>query len=539
VDELSGIARDPADAATDPPVAAGGAAEITAADTVTLARRGLISFVGAVAFGIFNFAWIVIIGRGWGARRAGQLFEGVALFTIAASIAVFGAEVGLVRSVAGASAKERAHELRRLLKVAIVPVILLSLAFAIAAPFVAEPLARAFDRDKGAAAVATYIRVLAPFLPFAALFYTTLAAARGLGKMVPTVALEKIGRAGGQTVTALAVILLGGGAIAMGLGWGLPFAIGAVASTIWCLLLFRRVERMGAMDLVPQPTGILAREFWRFAAPRGLASVFQAGLAWFDTLLVGALLSASAAGVYTASSRVLLVGSFFLLAIIQAIGPQISAMFTRGEPLRAQEVYRTASWWLIAVTWPMYLTMAVFAPAVVRLFGVDFARGAPVITIMCLAMLVSMALGPIDIVLLMGGKSSWNLINTVVALGVNILLNLLLIPHLGIAGAALAWAVSICLNNLMPAVQVQVMLGVNAFGRGGLIPSVASVICFAVVGLVVRWLVGASFVGLAVALIIGLPIYAAILWRSRDVLQLHALWNALQRRRGAAAERPA
>jgi O-antigen/teichoic acid export membrane protein len=527
------------DTTSEPVDAVANAETTTAADTVTLARRGLISFVGAVAFGVFNFAWIVIIGRGWGSRRAGQLFEGVALFTIAASIAVFGAEVGLVRSVAGASAKQRAHELRRMLKVAIVPVLLLSLAFVAAAPFVAEPLARAFDKDKGAAAVASYIRVLAPFLPFAALFYTTLAAARGLGKMVPTVALEKVGRAGTQTVTALAVILLGGGAVAMGIGWGLPYALGAAASTLWCLILFRRVERSGASDLgAPQPTGVLAREFWRFAAPRGLASVFQAGLAWFDTLLVGALLSASAAGVYTASSRVLLAGSFFLLAIIQAIGPQISAMFARGEPRRAQDVYRTASWWLIALTWPMYLTMAVFAPAVVRLFGVDFSSGAPVITIMCLAMLVSMALGPIDIVLLMGGKSSWNLINTVVALAANIVLNLILIPHLGITGAALAWAISICLNNVLPAVQVHVMLGVNALGRGGLIPSAAAVTCFAGVGLLVRRLVGPSFVGLAVTLLIGLPIYAAILWRARDVLQLHALWHALRRRRSAAAAGP-
>ncbi len=98
---------------------------------------------------------------------------------------------------------------------------------------------------------------------------------------------------------------------------------------------------------------------------------------WLDTLLVGGLLSAAAAGVYTASSRLLLVGLFFLLALIQAIGPQISAMFARGEPKRAEDIYRTATGWLVTLTWPLYLTMAVFAPTILRLFGADFASALP------------------------------------------------------------------------------------------------------------------------------------------------------------------
>ncbi len=105
---------------------------------------------------------------------------------------------------------------------------------------------------------------------------------------------------------------------------------------------------------------------------------------------------------------------------------------------------------------------------------------------MSLAMLLSMALGPVDIVLLMGGKSSWNLINTIISLAVNIVLNLILIPRMGITGAALAWAVSIALNNLLPALQVHVMLGINAISRRLLVPGLASVACFAGLGLVIR-----------------------------------------------------
>ena len=81
-------------------------------------------------------------------------------------------------------------------------------------------------------------------------------------------------------------------------------------------------------------------------------------------------------------------------------------------------------------------------------------------------MLVATAVGTVDMVLLMGGKSSWNLFNTVVALSSNIVLNLLLIPRYGGTGAAIAWSSSIIFTNLLPLGQVWKFLGMHPFGRG-------------------------------------------------------------------------
>ncbi len=75
-------------------------------------------------------------------------------------------------------------------------------------------------------------------------------------------------------------------------------------------------------------------------------------------------------------------------------------------------------------------------------------RGAPEPSPFSLAMLVNLGTGNVTVVLLMGGKSSWGAINTGAALIVNIGLNLLLIPHLGILGAAIAWGASIVVDNV-------------------------------------------------------------------------------------------
>ena len=186
------------------------------------------------------------------------------------------------------------------------------------APVLAMPAAELFvSGERGVDAVADYIRTFGYFVPFATMFYTLLAATRGLGKMSPTVFLEKFARGGMQAAFAFIVVIAGAGATAMAVGYGLPFAIGAVLAAGWLFANLRTVERNAKTErAITASFTAIGREFWRFAAPRGLASVFQAGSMWLDTLLVGGLLSAAAAGVYTASSRLLLVGSFFLLALI-------------------------------------------------------------------------------------------------------------------------------------------------------------------------------------------------------------------------------
>ena len=91
-------------------------------------------------------------------------------------------------------------------------------------------------------------------------------------------------------------------------------------------------------------------------------------------------------------------------------------------------------------SWPGYLTMAAFAPVLMGLFGAEFKSGATALTILSLALLVLMGTGNNKIVLLMGGKSKWNLAITSVTLTVNVVLDLILIPKIGINGAAIGWA---------------------------------------------------------------------------------------------------
>jgi O-antigen/teichoic acid export membrane protein len=498
-------------------------------DVATLARRSIMNFVGVAWFGLFSFLWLVIVTRGWGAARAGVLLEAVAFFTIATSVVALGSEESVVRSVSRALAKGEDRTVRRILLVALVPLFVLGSLAAVVVWLAAPELARLFGGSGEGETLVTYVRMFAPVLPITSIYFAVLAATRGYGTMVPTVLIERVSRTLAQAVLAAAVILFHLGTVAMALAWELPFVGGLLIAGVQLAKLSRHADP--APEAAPDKgTRAIASEFWRFSGLRGLASIFQVTSLWLDTLLVGALVSATAAAIYTTASRTVRLGSLVLLALIQAIAPQISDLFSRNERARAEQVYRTSTWWMMTLTWPIYLTIGLFAPLILRLFGRGFAAGSVVVGTMAVALLFSTAIGPVDMVLLMGGKSGWNLLNTLISLVLEVGLILVLVPHLGIEGAAIAWAASVFVNNLLPVIEVKILLGVTPFAPPGLIPAISALLCYGVLGLATRLLDGPTMAAAVTTLSIGTALYVFLLRTFGSSLEFGALWSVIRGR---------
>ena len=102
----------------------------------------------------------------------------------------------------------------------------------------------------------------------------------------------------------------------------------------------------------------------------------------------------------------------------------------------------------------------------------------------------------VDMVLAMAGRTSWNLINVLVALGVTIGLDVLLIPRYGALGAAIGLACAMVANNLLPLVQVGRAARLHPFGRGTLAAGTLSAACFGVLPQIVTALAGTGAAGL-------------------------------------------
>ena len=295
---------------------------------------------------------------------------------------------------------------------------------------------------------------MAPFLPLSAAYAVVLAVTRGFGTMVPAAIIDKLGRAAAQPIFVLAVVITGlrtrrspwHGPCRSRSGWWRP-SYGWAA----CCAITQGSRTPGPAERATGRGRAVFIEFWMFTAPRGLASMFAVIILWLDTLLIGALGSTAQAGMFAAATRYLAFGQFIGVAIIQVVGPKLSEVLAAHDLGRARVVYSTATWWLMALAWPLYLTMIVLAPSLLSFFGPAYQQADTVLVILGASMLVATLVGPVDMVLLMAGKSSWNLLNTIAAIVANVTLNLILIPRYGMTGAAVAWSASILVEQPLAA----------------------------------------------------------------------------------------
>jgi O-antigen/teichoic acid export membrane protein len=154
-------------------------------------------------------------------------------------------------------------------------------------------------------------------------------------------------------------------------------------------------------------------------------------------------------------------------------------------------------------------------------------------------MLLATGCGQVDMVLVTTGRSSWSLINGLLAVVVNVGLDVLLIPRYGITGAAIGWAAAIALTNLMPLAQIAAAVRLHPVGRGTVIAVILSAISFGVLPVTARALAGPGAAPSLTAIACGALVMAGGMWHFRRDLNLSVMpglaqLSAIARRRRTA-----
>ena len=502
-------------------------------ELVRLARNGAASLGGAATAAVLGFVLAIVVSRGLDQLQAGIFFETVALFMILSNTTELGADTGLVRALPRLVSLGQLGDLRSTIAVALVPVLAAGAAAAAAVYLAAEPLTRVFMA--GHEAGAQSLRATAPFLVVAAATTVAVSGTRGFGSVLPLVAITNVGLPLVRPLLVAGVIALSMGEVAASTAWAAPIPVAFAAGLLVLLHQLRatlrqgRVAGAGHAAIAPaRPLHTVAAEFWSFTAPRALAAVFEIALIWVDVLIVGAFLSPRWAAVYAAASRFITAGTLGLSAIRISIAPRISVLLATHRVDEASYLHRVACRWVVTLSWPLYLAIAVGAPLLLRVFGPRYTEGAAALRLLCLAMALSLAAGTIQTVLLMGGKSSWNLLNKAAAVVLNVGLNLVLVPRWGIDGAAVAWAATILLDTVLAAAEVRLLLGIRTFDRGTVVVGLGAIACYGGLGLLLHQWGAAGIAGYLGFLVVATVLFAGVLWRFRQLLELWALREAVR-----------
>ncbi len=437
-----------------------------------------------------GFVLVVVLARQLGAEGSGVVMQAVASFMIGLSLARLGMDTTAVWIIPRLRT-EAPEEVRGACFG-----LLASAAVAGAAGAAVWMVATLLIPDTK---VAEAITSIAWALPLGSVMLVALAATRGLGGVLPFNLIGNIGVPTARPLAVLVVTALGGSVIAAALAWAAPLVVGVLAALLVLSRQVRRFERRELAHGRMLPTAALQRRILGFALPRTLASALEQSIIWFDVVLVGIIAGPAAAGVYAAASRFVSAGVIVLTALRIVVAPRFSAALAAGKHALVQELYVVTAGWILLFGAPIYVLLAVFSPTVLELMGPDFDDGVLPMRVLCLGAVMLLAGGNIQSLLLMSGHSGWGAINKATVFTVNVVLNLVLVPPLGILGAAISWAACMSLDTTLAMVQVFRFTGIRpAVGRIGAIV-LAVVGCVGVPSVVVAWLWGNHLGALLVA----------------------------------------
>jgi O-antigen/teichoic acid export membrane protein len=417
------------------------------------------SALGLVVAILATFATQVLITRVLGPAAFGVVTMATQGALILGYFSRFGMDMAAVRRVAidlgqGERARVRAIVSRASVIAAATSLIVAALVFVFA-----EPLAQALAPDLAADATEAF-RAAALAVPFAALVQVYLGGTRGLKIMRHTLYVFWMG----QPLAWMALILLGWLAARSVGVTTLAYSGSWVVATLAAAWLWLRETRgFGRQPPLPGEVG----ELLRYGAPRAPAALFSQLLFWTDLFVLARYASSAETGVYAAAARAAQAILLFTISVSLMFSPFVADLHARGERDKLDRLYKQLTRWTLAATLPIFVVLAAAPGPALRLFGSEFSAGQTALLILLFGQLVNVATGTVGFILIMVGRTGWDLVVYAASVAFDIGVAVLLIGgfELGMKGAAIAGALTMALSKLARLWLVWRFVGIQPYDR--------------------------------------------------------------------------
>lgn len=202
--------------------------------------------------------------------------------------------------------------------------------------------------------------------------------------------------------------------------------------------------------------------FWHFFLLSGFNSLDTN----IDILMLGIFASESVVGVFSTTQRVSAALYVFMAIMNRLAAAPFSHLHTTNEKEKLQSTITKITRWTSYISLPVFIVIILFSKPILSFFGKGFAEGQTALIILCVGQMFAIITGPVGNLSIMTGNEKINIRYTFVMIIVSIILNVILIPLMGINGAAIAAAfVNILWNCAMfAAVKSKTGLSTWIFG---------------------------------------------------------------------------
>ena len=187
-----------------------------------------------------------------------------------------------------------------------------------------------------------------------------------------------------------------------------------------------------------------------FSLPLLLTGMFGYLISWSDNLIIGIYLTPAELGIYAVAYSLAKALTFGSSALSAMFLPVVSELFAKKNYQGIQDVFKKTTSWVFGATLPAFLIILFYTEEILYLlFGAEYVTGSLALTILAIGMLINLATVFATSLLTMDEKTKPLFYVKILVTTINVLLNIALIPLIGIEGAAITSAISITLQSII------------------------------------------------------------------------------------------
>ncbi len=201
----------------------------------------------------------------------------------------------------------------------------------------------------------------------------------------------------------------------------------------------------------------------KLSTPMMISSSFLFISSWTDTFMLGAMVSKAELGVYNVAFKLASLALIIIATVNTVLAPKISSLFSNQNIKEIGVEVHKATKLITYVALPLVLFLILFRKPILGLFGDEFVLGEMTLVIISLGMLFNAMSGSVAQVLNMTNHQKQFRNFTIFSALTNILLNYILIPKMGIEGAAIASLISNVILNSICIIYIRKEFGFYSF----------------------------------------------------------------------------
>jgi O-antigen/teichoic acid export membrane protein len=444
---------------------------------VKITKGSIIVFIGTAASLVLTFFTKIIIARNVGRDTYGMYVLLLAILEIITMTAILGLGSGGTRFIAYLREKKEIESVKRVIFICLKLTIGAGSVFAFLFFFLAPWISTALFHEPQ---LSSPLRVLSLGIPFLVAINILSSIFRGFGQVKPKVYFQDILRRVLIILFVAVVILFGYSLIYI--IWGYLLA-SIVTVIVFAVYTYRKLRTLFYREKkAEEKKHPLLKRLLSFSLPLLATVILGTIMIRMDTLMIGYFKSSSEVGLYNGAVPL----AKLLETILSSVGfiylPIISSLWAKKMLPDIKRAYQVITKWVFSVIFPIFLLFLIFPKQCLNLFfGSNFVPASTVLQILSLGWFFHVCMGVNGLTLTGAGKTKAIMWGNMLAVGLNIILNILLIPKLGINGAALAFSTGIIITNVFISLKLYRLSKIHPFTKNYIKPIIISLMMVIVI----------------------------------------------------------